>query len=549
MTCERHTQGEASTRGPLRVVSLHRPDAVSGVSSVGARFASLLPPSTAWTPLVIGPASLSDARSPLRSCSGFSRLSWPDDAGAVEQCALLRDRLRSMRADAVVPNDLPQGFVATALNRHQGQRLAAWVHGDDHDWDELMLRASPLVDAWAAVNAAILSRTAHVAPSLPAHAGVLTGCVEVSRAPTPMEESGAAQANPLRLLYTGRLEKKHKRVLDLVTLADALVALDVSFVLSIAGEGPAATELAEKAWPHVLAGRINLLGPVPLQTIPRLVRANHMLLLTSHYEGAPTSVMEALAQGRPVAISQGCGRASELVRDGIEGIVFGTGDIDALARRMAMVANDRAWLVRAGAHAHALAQRHFSIETVGPRAESFVRAARVAPFPATLDSGILHRLWDGMVHTMQLVGPTPRESLAALAAGWLAELGARDPGLALDAAAMPSREGRRLLDVLQKLRTQGVRRVALYGAGWHTRKLLDVLEATPGVVAIVDDRAGDEGGPPTHLATRPVIKPSAASGLRLDAIVISSDEHEPEMLTRARSWAKGIPVHPLYMAA
>lgn len=524
---------------------MHRPDAVSGVSSVGARFASLGADAGAWIPLVIGPHSRSDLGSPLRLCPGFSRVAWNDDADPIEQSLLVRDRLRELQADVVVANDLPQGFVAAALDRHRGTRLAAWVHGDDHDWDELMLRAAPLIDAWAGVNSRIVERIERVAPLLHKPFGVLTGCVDVPDRPGAIGAAEARALSPLRLLYTGRLEKKHKRVLDLAMLADTLHAKGLEFILSIAGEGPAETELAERLWPHVRAGRVNLLGAVPLETIPRLVRANHMLVLTSQCEGAPTSVMEALAQGRPVAISTGCGVATELVRDGIEGVVFPIGDIEHLAHRIASVTANAGWFEQAGAAAHALARAHFSSDVVAIRAGSFVRAACDAQPKETT----AQETWESMVHTLRLLGPTPTDSLARLAKEWNLDRGESTLHLPTDLEELPSREGRMLLNVIARLHADGVQRVALYGAGWHTRKLATTLGLLPNVVAIVDDRAGEEHGLPTHLASKPIVTPTQAKALALDAIVISSDEHEREMLDRAKTWAKGVAVVPMYMAA
>lgn len=540
----------APDRAPT-VVSLHRPDSVSGVSSVGARLARLGAHGRSWIPLVIGPRSRSHAGSPLRSCPGFSRVEWPDDADPIEQCLLVQSRLRELGAQVVVANDLPQGYVAAALDQHRGTRLAAWVHGDDHDWDELMLRAGPLLHTWAGVNSRIVHRTQAVAPRLGPAFGVLTGCVDVRDAPSPLDSNENTVPAPFRLVYTGRLEKKHKRVLDLANLADTLHAMGVDFVLTIAGAGPAETELAERLWPHVLQGRANLLGPIPLDTIPRLVRANHMLILTSQCEGAPTSVMEALAQGRPVAISSGCGVAFELVHDGVEGIVFPIGAIEGLAKKIAGVATDRAWLARAGVAAHVLARQHFATAVVGARADAFVRAAIEAPSSPSGLSGAArtHELWDSAVRTMQLLGPTPSGSLASLAERWLKDRRESGVSLPVDVEELPTREARMLLGVIARLSADGMQRVALYGAGWHTRKLAATLQTLPGVVAIVDDRAGGEHGLPTHLASKPIVTPSQAKTLGLDAIVISSDEHEREMLERAKAWAKGARIVPIYLAA
>jgi hypothetical protein len=45
-----------------------------------------------------------------------------------------------------------------------------------------------------------------------------------------------------------------------------------------------------------------------------------------------------------------------------------------------------------------------------------------------------------------------------------------------------------------------------------------------------------------------VVPPTVALDLGIDAVIISSDEHEAAMLASASRWARDIPVVPLYQA-
>jgi hypothetical protein len=72
--------------------------------------------------------------------------------------------------------------------------------------------------------------------------------------------------------------------------------------------------------------------------------------------------------------------------------------------------------------------------------------------------------------------------------------------------------------------------VALYGAGCHTRWLLEVLRDVPGPVlrCVLDDRVPPEG----QVAGVPVVQPASIDPSSLGAVVLSSDAHEPALAAR-----------------
>src|SRR5207247_5767707 len=92
-----------------------------------------------------------------------------------------------------------------------------------------------------------------------------------------------------------------------------------------------------------------------------LGRAYHgvdVCLVTSRQEGGPKAVLEAMAAGVPL-VSTRVGQATELVREGENGLLADVDDVDSLAAAVQRVHDDgalRARLRRAGretAEAHA----------------------------------------------------------------------------------------------------------------------------------------------------------------------------------------------------
>ncbi|MCZ7585129.1 MAG: hypothetical protein M5R36_18370 [Deltaproteobacteria bacterium] len=99
----------------------------------------------------------------------------------------------------------------------------------------------------------------------------------------------------------------------------------------------------------------------------------------------------------------------------------------------------------------------------------------------------------------------------------------------VQAAAGPRR---RVLAAVKELAAAGCRRVALYGAGKHTMRVLGTCDF-PGVdlVAILDDDPAACGG---KILGIPVHPRDDAASLNLDAVIVSSDYHEAALLEKIR---------------
>lgn len=91
----------------------------------------------------------------------------------------------------------------------------------------------------------------------------------------------------------------------------------------------------------------------------------------------------------------------------------------------------------------------------------------------------------------------------------------------------------------------GKRRVAIYGAGTHTRTLGPALmDPEPPVVCIVDDDPAQSG---SRLWNIPVVPATGAMALGVDAVILSSNSMEDRLWERAEGFRRaGVPVLRLY---
>lgn len=138
-----------------------------------------------------------------------------------------------------------------------------------------------------------------------------------------------ARSGRLRAVFVGRVVQG-KGVLDLL---QAMATVDGVELTVIGDQLPTdrdgvmgqARKLADR-----LGGRVSFTGMIEAPEIRRHLREADLMVLPSHREGVPTSVIEAMAMGLPIIATsiRGC---RELVQPGVNGWLVEPGDTDALA--------------------------------------------------------------------------------------------------------------------------------------------------------------------------------------------------------------------------
>lgn len=120
------------------------------------------------------------------------------------------------------------------------------------------------------------------------------------------------------VLFVGRLVEG-KRPGDAVDAVGRL-AEQRNAKLYVAGKGPLRSELA--------ADHVEILGQLPYETMPTVYRAADALVLPSRAEGVPRTVLEAMASGVPVVVSD-LDQVAPVVGDG--GVTVPVGDVSEFA--------------------------------------------------------------------------------------------------------------------------------------------------------------------------------------------------------------------------
>lgn len=151
-------------------------------------------------------------------------------------------------------------------------------------------------------------------------------------------------------VFVGKLEWQK----DPLTLLRAFATIDnPRFHLLIVGDGPMREEML-----RVASTRVHFL-PFQNQTaIPSIYAAADVLVLPSVSETWGMVINEAQAAGTPVIVSDQVGCQSDLVEDGVSGMVFHAGDHHALAAALTAILADDALAQRCAARGREIAQRY-----------------------------------------------------------------------------------------------------------------------------------------------------------------------------------------------
>lgn len=108
-----------------------------------------------------------------------------------------------------------------------------------------------------------------------------------------------------------------------------------------------------------LQGQVRFLGLH--REVPALLMRHRIGVLSTHYEGMPLALIEAMAAGCAV-VGTAVPGVREVIRDGEDGLLVPENDAPALADALERLLRDDALAARLGAAAHARATTHFSRE-------------------------------------------------------------------------------------------------------------------------------------------------------------------------------------------
>lgn len=502
-----------------------------------------------------------------------------------ERIETLRAALEALAPDIVLPNYNDACFMAAAMLKPKGVRTVAIAHADDAYYRAL----AQTYDTWSAgvgVSAACMQWLSPIAAERPVEQIVYGVPVAHELKPRPGVLDPRA---PLRLAYIGRMVEEQKRIGDLLVLLDELESRQTPCELHLVGDGPDLTAWRTRlAQRELRTTRVVIHGRRSPAWVEQFLPTLDACVLVSAYEGTSVVMLEAMGQGVVPVVTAVRSGVDEWVRDGESGVVVPIGAMAEMAAKIAALHADRSLLAKlsrgawetiraSGLSVNATASRYAQVFDAAMRRPIDPRPSDSALRPIDLwrwnkggstsgdaeaDAWCERALREAGFASIAMDEARPgcdavlvRSTRAEPASA--AEIAAwRERGLGVAVSPHLRQDGlaARALEVVRGAIADGARRIAIYPAGRHTRRITEIFRTD-----LWSDAANGEGYPFVGLlddAARPgqqafglpVVRPrEAMRTLAPDAVLLSSDAFEHELWRRTACLREaGVRVLALY---
>ncbi len=145
----------------------------------------------------------------------------------------------------------------------------------------------------------------------------------------------------IRILWVARfLDWKHPETP--IEMAEVLQNKGYDFEINMYGSGPEYDKTASMINNFGLSENVKLCGNKPNDEILREMRMHDIFLFTSdRHEGWGAVLNEAMSSGCAVVASNEIGAVPFLIEDGVNGLIYKSGNIDDLSNKVERILNDR----------------------------------------------------------------------------------------------------------------------------------------------------------------------------------------------------------------
>ncbi len=171
----------------------------------------------------------------------------------------------------------------------------------------------------------------------------------------PVEKSGSPEK--IRILGIGRLIPRKGFDCLIRSLPEVMKMTDRDFCVEIVGDGPMRSELTGLSQQLDVAQKVIFAGSIPYEDLDKKYQQADVFVLSSHAEGMPLVVLEAMASGLPIVATKVQGMEA-LVEQNVNGYLFPPDDHRSLAQRLAAIINDDTIRPQMGRESTRIAQKY-----------------------------------------------------------------------------------------------------------------------------------------------------------------------------------------------
>ena len=167
------------------------------------------------------------------------------------------------------------------------------------------------------------------------------------------------------VLFVGHV-KKEKGIFDLLMAWKEVKKVFQDVVLTVVGIDYSGKEFSKRIVSLDLADSVRMIGPLPNQEIPDIMRESSIFCLPSYGEGTPVSIMEAMSCGLPIVATR-VGGIPDIVLHNQTGLLVDKGSIQGLAQAIILLLSKPDEMTRLSQAARMFACEHFDGEKSADR--------------------------------------------------------------------------------------------------------------------------------------------------------------------------------------
>jgi len=147
--------------------------------------------------------------------------------------------------------------------------------------------------------------------------------------------------DPIKIIYTGRIIQFQKRILDFIQIVKLLKQENISFHLTIVGDGPEFNELKQLLRSDIDSGLVTLTGKISRKEIFKLLKEQHIFALISDFEGLPMSLLEAMSHYCIPIVSNIQSGIQDILTDKMNSLIFPIGNYIEFVNMVKIILNDQ----------------------------------------------------------------------------------------------------------------------------------------------------------------------------------------------------------------
>jgi glycosyltransferase involved in cell wall biosynthesis len=178
------------------------------------------------------------------------------------------------------------------------------------------------------------------------------------------------QEKPIRLLFSGRLDQKQQKGVDILLRAMPLILKRYKVILDIIGDGVRLDHYKRLVQQLEIEKSVRFRGFLPHNVMPEEYSSADMFVFPSRRESFGLVLAEAMASGLPV-VSTSAGAIPEVIENGITGILVPPEDSEKLASAVIHLLDDPERMRQMGVKGKERVEKYFTWDKVANKVVQF----------------------------------------------------------------------------------------------------------------------------------------------------------------------------------